>query len=228
VPNSIAYGIREIPAYQGETAEHYSRGAADGTRAGYFNANVLAGATRRKYEMEALLLHEAVPGHHLQIARAQELKELPEFRRTAFYSAFSEGWGLYAESLGEELGLYKDPYSKFGRLSFEIHRACRLVVDTGMHAMGWSREKAITYLKENSGLSESFIEAEIDRYIAWPAQALSYKIGELRIKQLRARAENALGQKFDIRKFHNALIDDGPLPLDVLERRIEEWINVQH
>jgi uncharacterized protein (DUF885 family) len=222
------YGIREIPAYQGETAEHYTRGAADGSRAGYFNANVLTGATRRRYEMEALLLHEAVPGHHLQVARAQELKELPEFRRTASYSAYSEGWGLYAEGLGEELGLYKDPYSMFGRLSFEIHRACRLVVDTGMHAMGWSREKAITYLKENSGLSESFIEAEIDRYIAWPAQALSYKIGELRIKQLRARAENALGPKFDIRKFHNALIDDGPLPLDVLERRIDEWINVQH
>ncbi len=221
------YGIREIPAYQGETAEHYTRGAADGSRAGYFNANVLGGATRRKYEMEALLLHEAVPGHHLQIARAQELKDLPEFRRTAGYSAYSEGWGLYAESLGEELGLYKNSYSKFGRLSFEIHRACRLVVDTGMHAMGWSRERAITYLKENSGLSESFVEAEIDRYIAWPAQALSYKIGELRIKELRARAESALGPRFDIRKFHNALIDDGPVPLDVLGRRIEEWIKAQ-
>ena len=180
------YGIREIPAYQGETAEHYTRGAADGSRAGYFNANVLKGATRRKYEMEALLLHEAVPGHHLQVARAQELKDLPDFRRTAFYSAYSEGWGLYAESLGEELGLYKDPYSKFGRLSFEIHRACRLVVDTGMHSMGWSREQAINYMKENSGLSESFIEAEIDRYIVWPGQALAYKIGELKIKELRA------------------------------------------
>ena len=221
------YGIREIPAYQGETAEHYSRGAADGSRAGYFNANVLPGATRRRYEMEALLLHEAVPGHHLQIARAQELKALPEFRRTSGYSSFSEGWGLYAEGLGEELGLYKDPYSKFGRLSFEIHRACRLVVDTGMHAMGWPRDRAIAYLRDNSGLSESFVEAEIDRYIAWPAQALSYKIGELRIKELRARAESVLGPRFDVRKFHNALIDDGPLPLDVLGRRIEEWIRTQ-
>ncbi len=222
------YGIREIPAYQGETAEHYTRGAADGSRAGYFNANVQKGATRRKYEMESLLLHEAVPGHHLQIARAQELKDLPDFRRVAFYSAYSEGWALYTEGLGEQLGLYKDPYSKFGRLSAEIHRACRLVVDTGMHAMGWSREQAINYLKENSGLSESFVEAEIDRYIVWPGQALAYKIGELKIKELRARAEKALGTKFDIRKFHNALIDDGPLPLDVLEQRIEEWIKAQH
>ncbi len=221
------YGIREIPAYQGETAENYTRPAADGSRAGYFNANVLKGGTRRKYEMEALLLHEAVPGHHLQVARAQELKELPDFRRTGSYSAYSEGWGLYAESLGEELGLYKDPYSKFGRLSFEIHRACRLVVDTGMHAMGWSRTQAIDYLKENSGLSESFIEAEIDRYIVWPGQALAYKIGELKIKELRARAESALGTKFDIRKFHNALIDDGPMPLDLLEKRIDEWIKTQ-
>jgi len=222
------YGIREIPVYRGETAAHYTRGAADGSRAGYFNASVLKGATERKYEMEALVLHEAVPGHHLQVARAQELKELPEFRRTAFFSAYSEGWALYAESLGEELGLYKDPYSKFGRLDAEIHRACRLVVDTGMHAMGWSRETAVNYMKENSGLSESFIEAEIDRYIVWPAQALAYKIGELKIKELRARAEKTLGPKFDIRKFHNALIDDGPLPLDVLERRIEEWIKAQH
>ena len=187
------YGIREIPAYQGETAEHYTRGAADGSRAGYFNANVLKGATRRRYEMESLFLHEGVPGHHLQVARAQELKGLPEFRRTAFNSAYGEGWGLYAESLGEALGLYKDPYSKFGRLDCEIHRACRLVVDTGMHAMGWSREQAINYMKENSGLSESFIEAEIDRYIVWPAQALAYKIGELKIKELRAKAEIALG-----------------------------------
>ncbi len=222
------YGIREIPAYQGETAEHYTRGAADGSRAGYFNANVQKNATRRKYEMESLLLHEAVPGHHLQIARAQELKDLPDFRRVAFYSAYSEGWALYTEGLGEQLGLYKDPYSKFGRLSAEIHRACRLVVDTGMHAMGWSREQAINYLKENSGLSESFVEAEIDRYIVWPGQALAYKIGELKIKELRARAEKALGAKLDIRKFHNALIDDGPLPLDVLEQRIEEWIKAQN
>ena len=220
------YGIREIPAYRGETAEHYTQGAADGSRAGYFNANVLKGATRCKYEMESLFLHEGVPGHHLQVARAQELKGLPDFRRTGRYIAYGEGWALYAESLGGELGLYKDPYSKFGRLNGEIHRACRLVVDTGMHAMGWTRQQALDYMKENSGLSESFIEAEIDRYIVWPAQALAYKLGELKIKELRARAEKTLGTKFDIRKFHNALIDDGALPLDLLERRIDEWIRM--
>jgi uncharacterized protein (DUF885 family) len=176
--------------------------------------------------MESLFLHEGVPGHHLQVARAQELKGLPDFRRTARFVAYGEGWALYAESLGGELGLYKDPYSKFGRLNGEIHRACRLVVDTGMHAMGWTRQQALDYMKENSGLSESFIEAEIDRYIVWPAQALAYKLGELKIKELRARAEKTLGTKFDIRKFHNALIDDGALPLDVLDRRIDEWIRM--
>jgi uncharacterized protein (DUF885 family) len=143
------------------------------------------------------------------------------------YSAYAEGWGLYAESLGYDLGLYKDPYSKFGRLKFEIHRACRLVVDTGMHAMGWTRAQAIDYLSENSGLSESFVVAEVDRYITWPAQALGYKLGELKIKELRTKASKALGAKFDIRKFHNALIDDGALPLDLLEQRIDEWIKRQ-
>ena len=221
------YGIREIPAYRGETAAYYTPGAADGSRAGYFNANTLAVSTKPRHEMEALFLHEAVPGHHLQVARAQELRGLPDFRRNGLYNAYVEGWALYAESLGEDLGLYKDPYSKFGRLNGEIHRACRLVVDTGMHALGWTRDRAIAYMKANTSLSETFIVAEIDRYIVWPGQALGYKLGELKIKALRAKAAKDLGAKFDIRKFHNALIDDGPLPLDLLEQRIDAWIETQ-
>jgi uncharacterized protein (DUF885 family) len=218
------YGVREIPAFRGETAPYYSRGTSDGTRAGFFNAPTLKGATWPRHEMEALFLHEAMPGHHLQISRAQELRDLPDFRRTGYYSSYGEGWALYAEGLGEELGLYKDPHSKFGRLKAEIFRACRLVVDTGMHSLGWTREHAIDYMKANTGLSESFMVAEVDRYIVWPGQALGYKLGELKIKELRAKASKALGDKFDIRKFHNALIDDGPLPLDLLEQRIDEWI----
>jgi uncharacterized protein (DUF885 family) len=221
------YGIREIPAFRGETSAHYTPGAADGSRAGYFNANTLKGTTKPRRDMEALLLHEAVPGHHLQIARAQELKGLPDFRRNAGYNAYSEGWALYAESLGADLGLYKDPYSKFGQLNRELFRACRLVVDTGMHSLGWTRQHAIDYLNDTAGQSPTFVVAEIDRYIIWPGQALGYKIGELKIKELRSRATKALGTKFDIRKFHNALIDDGPLPLDLLEKQIDEWIKAQ-
>ncbi|MGO9469488.1 MAG: DUF885 domain-containing protein [Isosphaeraceae bacterium] len=221
------YGIREIPAYRGETAAYYTPGAADGSRAGYFNANTLAVSTKPRHEMEALFLHEAVPGHHLQVSRAQELKGLPDFRRNGLYNAYVEGWALYGEGLGEDLGLYKDPYSKFGRLNGEIHRACRLVVDTGMHALGWDRDRAIAYMKANTSLSDTFIVAEIDRYIVWPGQALGYKLGELKIKALRAKAAKALGARFEIRKFHNALIDDGPLPLDLLEQRIDAWIETQ-
>ncbi len=164
--------------------------------------------------MEATLLHDAMPGHHLQIARQQELEGLPEFRRFGFFVAFSEGWALYAEGLGKDMGFYKDPYSDFGRLSSEMFRACRLVVDTGIHSMGWTREQAIDYLAGNSGLSRAFTTAEIDRYIVMPGQALAYKIGELRIKALRAKARAALGERFDLRRFHNAVIDNGALPLD--------------
>jgi uncharacterized protein (DUF885 family) len=221
------YGIREIPNYEGDTAEYYSPSAEDGSRAGYFNAYIGNVKSRPIYDMEATFLHEAVPGHHLQIARAQELKGLPEFRRNGSYTAYEEGWALYAESLGTDLGFYRNPYSKFGQLSSEMHRACRLVVDTGIHAMGWSREQAIDYFKENTGLSEDFIVAEIDRYIVWPGQALAYKIGELKIKELRAKPSKALGTKFDIRKFHNAVLDDGALPLDLLEQRIDQWIETQ-
>jgi uncharacterized protein (DUF885 family) len=213
-----------MPAYEGDNAEHYIPGSADGSRAGFFEANVNHLRTRPKYNMEDLLLHEAVPGHHLQIARAQELKDLPDFRRFAFFIAYAEGWALYAESLGDQMGFYTDPYSKFGQLSAEMMRACRLVVDTGLHAFGWSRDRAILYMIDNAALNEDFATAEVDRYIVWPAQALGYKIGELRIKALRAKAKAALGERFDLRRFHNALIDDGQLPLDVLESRIDEWI----
>ncbi len=220
----LPYGIRPMPAFLGDNAEHYTRGALDGTRAGFFEANTNNLKRRPKYDMPSVLLHEAVPGHHLQIARAQELKGLPAFRRASFYTAYAEGWALYAESLGEEMGIYRTPYEEFGRLSAEMWRACRLVVDTGLHAFGWSRERAIRYLADTAGIHESAAIAEVDRYILDPGQALGYKVGELRIQALRARAKRALGARFDLRRFHNALLDDGALPLDVLDRRIDEWI----
>ena len=220
----LPYGIRPMPEYEGDNAEHYVPGSADGSRPGFFEANVNHLRTRPKYNMEDLLLHEAVPGHHLQIARAQELKDLPDFRRFAFFIAYTEGWALYAESLGDDMGFYADPYSKFGQLSAEMMRACRLVVDTGLHTLGWTRDKAILYMIDNAALNEDFAAAEVDRYIVWPSQALGYKIGELKIKALRAKAKAALGERFDLRRFHNALIDDGELPLDVLESQIDEWI----
>lgn len=220
----LTYGIRPMEAYEGDDAEHYTRGALDGSRAGYFEANTNNLHRRPKYDMESVLLHETVPGHHLQIARAQELKDLPAFRRAASYGAYTEGWALYAESLGEEMGMYRDPYSKFGRLSAEMWRACRLVVDTGLHAFGWTRERSIRYLADNAGIAESAAVAETDRYILTPAQALTYKIGELRIKALRDKAKRELGGRFDLRRFHNAVLDDGALPLDLLEARIDAWI----
>jgi len=218
------YGIRPMHAYEGDNAEHYTAGALDGSRAGYFEANTNNLQRRTTYDMEAILLHEAVPGHHLQIARAQELRGLPQFRRSASYVAYGEGWALYAESLGNEMGMYRDPYTKFGQLSAEMWRACRLVVDTGLHAFGWTREQSIRYLIDNAGIQESAAIAETDRYIIIPGQALGYKIGELKIKALRAKAQAALGDKFDVRRFHNAVIDDGALPLTLLELRIDEWI----
>ncbi|HYE75667.1 MAG TPA: DUF885 domain-containing protein, partial [Blastocatellia bacterium] len=223
------YGIKPFADYEApaQTTAQYRPGAADGSRPGFYMVNLYRLDMRPKYEMEALSLHEAVPGHHLQISRAQELKGLPEFRRNGFYNAFVEGWALYAESLGTEMGFYTDPYSKFGQLTYEMWRACRLVVDTGMHSLKWSREQAINFMKENTAKTEQDIIVEIDRYIVWPGQALGYKLGELKIKELRARATKELGDKFDIRKFHNAVIDNGPLPLDVLEQRINEWIAAQ-
>ena len=220
------YGIRPVPSYieRSVTTAYYQPGSTTAARPGYFYANTYNLAVRPKWEMEALTLHEAVPGHHLQLALADELTGLPEFRKYARYTVYVEGWALYAESLGEEMGFYKDPYSKFGQLTYEMWRAIRLVVDTGMHALGWSRQRAIEYFMANAGKTEHDITVEIDRYIVWPGQALAYKMGELKIKELRARAEKKLGSKFDIRTFHDEILGQGALPLDILESRIDAWI----
>ena len=221
-----SYGVKPFPDYEGpsQTTARYYQGAEDGSRSGSFMVNLYKLDMRPKYEMEALTLHEAVPGHHLQISRGQELRGLPSFRRNAGYTAFVEGWGLYAESLGPAMGFYTDPYSKFGQLTYEMWRACRLVVDTGMHHLGWTRQQAIDFMKANTAKSEQDIVVEVDRYIVWPGQALAYKLGELKIKELRARAERELGPRFDIRAFHNAILDNGALPLEVLDREIDRWI----
>jgi uncharacterized protein (DUF885 family) len=219
----LPYGVRPMSKEEGNNAPHYISGAIDGSRAGYFEANTNNLAAWPKWTMDALVLHEAVPGHHLQIARAQELTSLPKWRRAYGNSGFSEGWGLYAEGLGSQLGLYADPYTRFGRLTMEAHRAARLVVDTGMHAFGWTRERAIDYLVDHAQLDRGFAEAEVDRYLVWPGQATAYKVGEQKILALRHRAETTLGAKFDVRRFHNAVIDHGGLPLTVLDQVIEEW-----
>ena len=196
-------------------------------RPGSYFVNTYKLDTRPKWEMEALTLHESVPGHHLQIAISQELTSVPEFRKTSRYVAFVEGWGLYAESLGPDLGMYQDPYSQFGQLTYEMWRAIRLVVDTGMHALGWSRDQAIDYFRQNSAKTEHDIVVEIDRYIVMPGQALAYKIGELKLKELRALASKELGAKFDMRTFHDAVLGSGALPLDLLEENIRAFIAQQ-
>jgi len=220
------YGIRAIPSYQGpNTVEFYTPGAADASTPGWFNANVVALASRPKWDMVDLFLHEGVPGHHLQIARAHELQQLPMFRRTALVNSYVEGWALYAESLGSELGLYDDPYQRYGYLRAQAWRAGRLVVDTGIHALGWSRAQAIDYLVDSGGLAREDATAEVDRYFVWPGQALGYKLGELKIRELRQKAHDALGERFDLRAFNQEILDHGALPLPVLDQVVGAWID---
>lgn len=220
-----SYGVRAMPAHLGpERIESYDFPALDGSRPGWFNANTLAFKTRPKWRQEALTAHETVPGHHLQVARAIELGELPRFRRSAWFVAFGEGWALYAETLGFDLGLYKEAASRFGQLQFQIWRAARLAVDTGIHDQGWSRQRAIDYMIEQTGMDPGLIGSEVDRYTSVPGQALGYMIGQLKILELRDRARATLGDRFDIRRFHMVLLDQGAVPLTLLERRVGEWI----
>lgn len=223
----MTYGVEAIPAAIARTAApHYRAPSLDGSRAGYFYLRTVDPEKQSRCCMESLILHEAVPGHHLQIALAREMENVPDFRRTAGYTAFGEGWGLYAESLGEELGMYKSPYERYGRLQGEMMRAARLVVDTGVHALGWSREQMITAMAPSKGgwLNDDFIATEVDRYIGNPGQALAYKIGGLKIQELRRNAEKELGTRFDLREFHDVVLRNGSIPLDILQEEVNTWI----
>ena len=222
----LPYGIKAVPAYaeKSQAGAYYESGSLKAARPGYFFVNTYDLPSRPKWGVETLTLHEAIPGHHFQIAIAQEMEDLPEFRKHGHYNAFTEGWALYAEFLGYEMGFFKDPYQNFGHLADEMLRAIRLVVDTGLHSMDWTREQAIKYFQDNSGTPPHDIEVEVDRYIVWPSQALGYKIGQLKIQELRAYAEKELGEKMDLRTFHDEVLKNGALPMSVLETHIKAWV----
>jgi uncharacterized protein (DUF885 family) len=225
----LPYTVAPVPEHIAPkyTGGRYVSATPGGTEPGYYWVNTYALDSRPLYTQEALTLHEAVPGHHLQIALAQELEGLPAFRVHGYLSAFGEGWGLYSERLGLEAGFYNDPYNDFGRLTYEMWRACRLVVDTGIHARGWTREQALEFMASNTALALHEVRTETDRYISWPGQALAYKLGELKIRELRARAEASLGHRFDVRAFHDVVLGSGSIPLTVLEQQVLEWIQAR-
>ena len=222
----MPYGLRPIPdnIAPDTTTAYYNQPAADGSRPGYYYVNLYRPEVRPKYEMEVLSVHEAVPGHHLQIALQMELEDVPEFRKYIDFTAFTEGWGLYSESLGYEMGLYKDPYSRFGALTYDMWRAVRLVVDTGMHYRGWTRQQSLDFFMDNAAKTETDIVNEIDRYISWPGQALAYKIGQLKMLELRRKCEQTLGDDFDIKAFHDEMLGGGALPMEILETRMNRWL----
>jgi len=218
-----------VPAFieKDQAAAYYNPPSLDGKRAGRVYVNTYNATERSLAPVEAVSYHEGVPGHHLQIAISQELTGLPEFRKNSYYTAYTEGWGLYSERLGKEIGFYQDPYSDYGRLEADIWRAIRLVVDTGAHKKHWTREQMVDFFREHSAIDETNIQAEVDRYIAWPGQALGYKMGQLKILELRKKAETALGPKFDLKGFHDTVLDSGALPMDVLEQQVNAWIATQ-
>jgi uncharacterized protein (DUF885 family) len=218
--------IKPVPEFeeQQQAAAYYYHGTPDGSRPGLVYVNTYKFETRPLYVTEAIAYHEGLPGHHLQISIQQELTGIPEFRKFEDYTAYTEGWGLYSERLGKDVGFYQDPYNDLGRLEGDIWRAVRLVVDTGVHSKHWTRQQMVDYFHDHSAVPEIDVQSEVDRYIAWPAQALGYKIGQLKFIELRAKAQQALGDKFDIRAFHDQVLDSGALPLDVLEQRVDTWI----